>query len=284
MANWVTGRCRSNGIELHYLRTGGDKPSVVLLHGLTANGPCWTPLARALEDDFDVVMPDARGHGLSEKPGDGYRYDDLAADVVGLMDALGLTAPVLLGHSMGGLTAAVVASRNPRRLQGLILVDPTFLAPERQRDVFESDVAEQHRRTLGLRKEELVADIRRRHERRSPEIVDLIARARLQTDVRAFDILTPPNPDYRQLVEGLAVPSLLVVGDGDRGAVVSRELAAVLAQLNPRLRVEPVADAGHGLPYDQPELLEAVVRAFLGTLSGGARGGTRTLTPRGGGT
>jgi pimeloyl-ACP methyl ester carboxylesterase len=76
MARWVTGCCKANGTELHYLRTGGDKPPVVLLHGLTANGACWTPLARALENDYDVVMPDARGHGRSGKPADGYRYDD----------------------------------------------------------------------------------------------------------------------------------------------------------------------------------------------------------------
>ena len=47
--------------------------------------PGWTPLARALESDYDVVLPDARGHGRSGVPADGYRYEDLAADVVGLI-------------------------------------------------------------------------------------------------------------------------------------------------------------------------------------------------------
>lgn len=268
MTSWITGRCKANGTELSYLRTGGDKPPIVLLHGLTGSGACWTPLARALEDGYDVVMPDARGHGLSGTPADGYRYDDLAADVVGLMDALGVAAPVVLGHSMGGMTAAVVASRNPRRLRGAILVDPTFLTPERQREVHASDVLEQHRRALGRPKDELVADLRRRHVRRSPELVDLLAQARLRTDVRAFDVLTPPNPDFRQLVRGFAVPGLLVVGDVGAGAVVSREVATELAELNPRLKVEPIAGAGHGMPYDQPEGIAAVVRAFLGTLRG----------------
>jgi pimeloyl-ACP methyl ester carboxylesterase len=223
-----------------------------------------------MENDNDVVMTDARGHGGSGACADGYRYEDLAADVVGLMDALGVTAPVLLGHSMGGLTAAVVASQNPGRLRGLILVDPTFLTPQRQREVYESDVAEQHRRTLGRPKEELLAKLRQRHELRSPETVDLIAQARFQTDVRAFDILTPPNPDYRQLIGGLALPSLLVIGDVGAGAVVSREVAAELAQLNPGLKVEQIVGAGHGVPYDQPERLAEVVRAFLGALRGGS--------------
>src|SRR5262249_28576816 len=62
---WPGGVCDSNGIRIHYLRTGVRKPPVVLLHGLIGSGACWTPLARALESDFDVVLPDARGHGES---------------------------------------------------------------------------------------------------------------------------------------------------------------------------------------------------------------------------
>src|ERR1700688_4637663 len=108
MAGWTTGTCEANGIDVHYLRTGGDKPPVVLLHGLMTKGACWTPLAQALEEEYDVIMPDARGHGNSSAPDHGYRYDDLAADVVCLIDVLGLATPVLLGHSMGGMTAAVV--------------------------------------------------------------------------------------------------------------------------------------------------------------------------------
>jgi pimeloyl-ACP methyl ester carboxylesterase len=51
---------RTIGINIHYLRTGGPKPPLVLLHGLTGSGACWIPLARALEGEYDVVMPDAR--------------------------------------------------------------------------------------------------------------------------------------------------------------------------------------------------------------------------------
>ena len=110
----MTGFCETNGVRIHYRRTGGDKPPVVLLHGLTGNGACWTPLARALEREYDVVMPDARGHGSSSTPLHGYRYADHAEDVLELIRELGLTAPMLLGHSMGGMTAAVVASLSVR--------------------------------------------------------------------------------------------------------------------------------------------------------------------------
>jgi N-formylmaleamate deformylase len=65
MTTWISEVCETNGIRIHYLRTGGAKPPVVLLHGLMGSGACWTSLARALEGEFDVVMPDARGHGGS---------------------------------------------------------------------------------------------------------------------------------------------------------------------------------------------------------------------------
>jgi pimeloyl-ACP methyl ester carboxylesterase len=215
---------------------------------LIGSGACWTPLARALEGEFDVVMPDARGHGGSSAPRHGYRYEDHARDVVGLIRGLELSRPVLLGHSMGGMTAAVVASGGAAVLRGLILVDPTFLSPERQREVHDSDVADQHRRLLGLSKAELVVQGRARHSRRSLEIVELQAEARLNTRMGAFDVLRPPNPAYRELVTAIDVPSLLVIGDDP---VVTLNMASELRSLNPRLRVAQVSDAGHGLPFDR---------------------------------
>jgi N-formylmaleamate deformylase len=256
----MTGVCETSGINIHYLRTGGAKPPLVLLHGLTGSGACWTPLARDLEREYDVVMPDARGHGNSSAPYHGYRYEDHARDVMGLVRGLGLARPVLLGHSMGGMTAAVVASQGARILRGIILVDPTFLSPERLREVRGSDVAEQHRRLLGLEKSEVAAQAQARHPRRSSELVALQAEARLQTRMSAFDVLTPPNPEYRRLVSTIGVPSLLVIGDSP---VVSLEMAMELQGLNPRVRVEQIPDAGHGVPYDQPERFAAVVKAFL---------------------
>jgi len=264
MTSWIRGVCEANGLRIHYLRTGGAKPPVVLLHGLTGSGACWAPLARALEGEFDVVMPDARGHGGSSAPDVGYRYDDLANDVVGLVRGLGLARPVLVGHSMGGMTAAVVASRGGGLVRGLILVDPTFLRPERQREVHESDVAEQHRRALGLSQAELVAQARARHPRRSSEILELQAEARRQTRLAAFDVLTPPNPDYRELVRAIDVPILLVIGDDP---VVTFDMATELRSLNARVRVEVVEGAGHGLPFDRPERLAELAAGFLRELA-----------------
>ena len=60
MTTWQSGDVRTNGIRMHYYRTVGDKPVLVLAHGATDDGLCWTRVARALEDDYDVFMPDAR--------------------------------------------------------------------------------------------------------------------------------------------------------------------------------------------------------------------------------
>jgi len=265
MTNWTSGVCEANGINIHYLRTGGCKPPLVLLHGLTGSGACWIRLARALEGEYDVVMPDARGHGNSSAPlvenaHGGYRYQDLAADADGLIQGLGLAAPVLLGHSMGGMTAALIASQMATAIRAVVLADPTFLSHERQREVHESDAVEQHRRLLGLSKGEVLAQLRLRHPQRSSELIELLAEGRLQTRIEAFDVLTPPNPEYRELVRTIYVPILLVIGDK---GVVSLETARELQNLNPRLRVEQIQDVGHALQYDQPDRFEEVVRSFL---------------------
>lgn len=250
MTHWRTGVRRTNGINIHYIRTGGSKPPLVLLHGLTGSGACWTPLARALESEYDVVMPDARGHGNSSAPLHGYRYEDYARDVIGLIQGLGLTAPILLGHSMGGMTAAVVASHVAGAIPSgaipsgaircVVLVDPTFLSPQRQREVHDSDVAEQHRRLLSLSKNDVLAQLRARHTHRSPEILEVLAEARLQTQLSTFDVLTPPNPEYSRLVSNIHVPILLVIGDNT--PVVTLETARELQNLNPRLRVEQIQE------------------------------------------
>lgn len=266
MDRWTMGTCETNGITMHYLRAGGGKPPLVLLHGLMTSGACWTPVARKLEDEYDVFMPDARGHGNSSAPERGYCYHTLATDVLSFIDTLRLDSAVLLGHSMGGMTAAVVASQNPKWLKGLVLIDPTFLTPERQHEVYKSDVIAQHQLILNRSKKDFLDEIRLRNSHRSPELIELMVEARLQTSMDAFEVLTPPNPDYIQLISSVDIPSLLIIG-GVR-AVVSPVMAEELARLNQRLEVVQIEEAGHGIPYDQPERLAFVVKSFLSSMHG----------------
>ncbi|MCB0140765.1 MAG: alpha/beta fold hydrolase, partial [Caldilineaceae bacterium] len=84
MQHWSADDIMVNGVKIHVHRTGGDKPPLVLCHGITDNGLCWTRAAGELEKQYDVIMVDARGHGLSDAPEGSYHADSHAADVVGL--------------------------------------------------------------------------------------------------------------------------------------------------------------------------------------------------------
>ena len=92
MPEWESGFLESNGIRMHYARTGGDRPPLGLAHGFSDDGLCWTPVARALEAEFDVVMPDARFHGLSGAPEQDGHDGVMADDLAGAIRALGLRA------------------------------------------------------------------------------------------------------------------------------------------------------------------------------------------------
>lgn len=261
--DWEAGVCRANGIDIRYQRSGTERPTVIALHGLTGSGDCLKPLARSLIKDFDVILPDARGHGSSSMSEADYSYDQLAADVIGLIAGLKLRAPVLLGHSMGGMTAAVAARELGSAIGALVLVDPTFISPEWQREVFESGVADQHRQALTSSRETLLATARTEHPSRPDEMSEYLVDAVLRTDLRAFEILTPPNPEFRALIAGIAAPTLLILGE--RG-IVSPETARELQALNPQVTFDQIANVGHGLPYDDPAAVGAIASAFLDRL------------------
>ncbi len=98
MSEWTEGSIKANDLNIHYHRAGGTgKPPILLLHGAMDNGLCWTPVARDLQAHFDVIMPDARGHGLTGGSLENFSYTLLADDVAALIGALGLEKPALLG-------------------------------------------------------------------------------------------------------------------------------------------------------------------------------------------
>ena len=124
--DWSSGFVKTNGIRIHYYRTGGHKPPIVLAHGITDDGLCWTRLAQALESEYDVIMPDARGHGSSDAPETGYSPNDHAADLAGLIDSLKLDNPILVGHSMGASAVSVAVGIYPGMVACIVLEDPPW--------------------------------------------------------------------------------------------------------------------------------------------------------------
>ena len=112
------------GVTLHTVLSGaaGGLP-VVFINSLGCDLRLWGEVAAALEDRHPVLRYDARGHGLSDAPVGEYRLHDLSGDLLGLLDALRLERVVLVGVSVGGLTALDFARRHPERVLGAVLCD-----------------------------------------------------------------------------------------------------------------------------------------------------------------
>jgi non-heme chloroperoxidase len=137
-------------MEIAWSRSGDEMAPLLLVHGITDNRATWGPLAKALQEMAPTVSwisMDLRGHGGSSLPvlapsnsitADGFRLPDYAADMVGLLDELGVERVFLVGHSLGGLIGQEVALSYPDRLQGLVMVATT--TNSRDNPIFVRDV------------------------------------------------------------------------------------------------------------------------------------------------
>src|SRR5215467_10884388 len=125
MTDWSQGDVQADGITIHYYRTGGDdkKPSILLLHGITDSGQCWSRVAVDLEGSYDAIMTDARDHGRSGSSTD-FSIALLADDAAAVIRTLGLEKPYVWGHSLGAITAATLAAMYPDLVRAIILEDP----------------------------------------------------------------------------------------------------------------------------------------------------------------
>jgi pimeloyl-ACP methyl ester carboxylesterase len=119
------GEIRAAGRRLRtYAWPRPGHPRALLLHSLAAHGHWWDWAAPLLAERFDVLALDFRGHGGSDHVPDGaYGFEEYAADVLAVLDALGGAPPLAIGHSMGGFMSAWVAARHPGRLAGVVVTD-----------------------------------------------------------------------------------------------------------------------------------------------------------------
>ncbi|HUA30203.1 MAG TPA: alpha/beta hydrolase [Streptosporangiaceae bacterium] len=112
-----------DGVRLAcYLRGAEDAPPLVLLHGLRSDAGTWDTVTEEFARHFRVVAIDQRGHGDSGRPGE-YSFELMRDDVLGVLDQLGLDQVSLIGHSMGGTVAYLIAEKEPDRIDRLILED-----------------------------------------------------------------------------------------------------------------------------------------------------------------
>jgi N-formylmaleamate deformylase len=261
---WTTGLVAVEGGSLHYHRTGGDKPDLLLLHGITDSALCWTRVARDLEAEFDVVMPDARGHGRSRSVGTDVDLPRLAADAAAVLDALGLAPALVFGHSMGAVTAAMPPAPRPDLVRALVLEDP----PIERGYHFNPEFLKGWQADLAT-----WADLspEARHARAAAENpgwdrieTDPLGDAKALVDPAVLDHTgSIVATDWPEVFARIRRPGLLITGDRSLGAIVSPETAAATITRWPAGRIVHVPGAGHCVHRDRWDEAMAPIRSFL---------------------
>ena len=269
-----------DGVEL-LVRLDGDQsdPPVMILHGYLDNSESWGPVATlTARAGFRVVRVDHRGHGRSTDVGDeaAYAFDRLCRDTLAVADELGIESFHLVGHSMGGYLAQMLAIRDAERLSSLVLVgcSPMPGSPDRP-------IAAHLRRFVGYRVGagrlvRLLAPVltrrpfasspgRTRSELRAS--LDALGRSAAMQDPAAFVALgeqLQSHDDLRPFLPSIDLPTTVVVGDNEVAKL--RAGCEALAVGIPGAVLVVVDEAGHGVPMEQPErfaasLLEHLARA-----------------------
>jgi N-formylmaleamate deformylase len=276
VSNWTENDITVNGVQIQYTRTGGEnKPALVLLHGFSDSGMCWLPVARELEARWDIILPDARGHGKSQRIQPGEKIDS-PADIAGLIEQLELDHPVVGGHSMGGNTAGLVGARYPELIRGLILEDPGWRSapPPRMQEKGEGEKAAAPNpwfEWLLKLKDASVEDVMAKCRADSPTWAEIELRpwaeSKIALDTNVFRAESVWVP-WEEVARSIVCPTLLLTADVEKGAIVSAEDAQKASQISPAIRVAHIPGVGHNLRRENFALYMQLVSRFLESLRG----------------
>jgi 3-oxoadipate enol-lactonase len=230
-----------NGIRLAYDRRGQGTP-LVLLHGYPLDHHLWDDVAPLLEGQFDLILPDLRGFGESSTVDAFYTMEDIASDIAGLLDFLGIQKTAIAGHSMGGYVALAFASLYPERVTGLGLVSSQVLAdtPAKREDRFKSaaEVADKGPASVvEAMTPKFTSDPRLQEFARSS--MELQSPAAYIGALKAMGERVDSTP----LLESIHYPVVIVHGDADNLIPIdrAREVKAAL----PDAYLVEVSGAGH---------------------------------------
>lgn len=266
-----SGDAQTGTIRTHYLRTGGDKPPIILAHGFSDSGACWASLIRVLSPDYDVIAYDARGHGKSDTPEKGYSGQDRAADLLALVEVLGLDRPILMGHSMGGETVAWAAAMRPALARALILEDSgtplsatggdTQEVRSNMRKVLASWIADLKQRSL----EELVAHVERNDPRWPVEDRLPWAESKHAISHEAIDgFALAEGSDLVDRYAAIPCPVLLLKADAKEE---ERRRHREIVSRFPKGEIVHVGGAGHNVRRDEHAKTAYHLGRFLGRVS-----------------
>lgn len=264
---WETGTAAANGVDLQYYRVGAG-PLLVYAHGFFANGRCPRRLVEELAETHEVVTYDARAHGQSDAPESGYAMADRVADLVGLLDALELDDPVLMGHSMGGATVAATAAEHPDRVRGAILEDPAGfglappMGPEERAERARGDVTEWAERGVDAMERERARDLGAERVRDVPDQPrrEAVGMVECRPEVAKIAREGYPEAGYPDLFPAINVPTLVLRSDADPE---QRRQDLDAAAALPDGRLVHVPGAGHYVVGTQREAAMKEIRAFL---------------------
>jgi N-formylmaleamate deformylase len=278
MSHWSDGYITASGIKIHYYRTGGDKPQVVINHGVGDDGLCWTHVVKELENDYDVIMTDARGHGKSASGKGDYSTRVLVADLAALIEALKLDRPVVGGHSLGANTSMHLAAQYPQLARGIFLEDPPIILPGEkfgsgEKAMKMEDVGKMMARFMGLFKllpRFIGVRLARKFNPAYPddEIQPWIdSKKRLSFDLlKSMPTLQLDISNPLGVIQKIHVPILLFIGDKEKMSIVSKEAAQQAAQVNDQLKVLHLEGASHDIRRTRFDGYMPALKDFLGEI------------------
>jgi pimeloyl-ACP methyl ester carboxylesterase len=262
-AGWSEGYVMANGIRLHYWRTGGDKPPLVLAHGSSDDGLCWTNLAKELQDRYDIILFDARGHGLSDPPTSADAPDVQVEDLAGLIKELKLNKPVLMGHSMGSASVAHFAAKYPDVPRAVILEDPALVRPAAPAAASQT-TPEERRATILARnnttEEALVAGCMKSSPKWGRSECETWAPSKRRHHPATAMITPGARPPMSDLFAKITAPTLILKADADEPLRKQNEQVASLLKQG---KIVHITGAGHNVRREGKEQTLQVLNAFL---------------------
>jgi pimeloyl-ACP methyl ester carboxylesterase len=254
------------GSAMHFSEAGSGRP-VVLLPAFPFDGRMWDPVRAGLAGQARVITPDLRGFGRTPLGEGKPDLDTLAADVVAMLDDLGLDRVVLGGCSMGGYVALAVLRTAPERVGGLVLVDtkPTPDAPQASHN--REAIAERAEREgatdwLMVDMRPLLLGTATIEER--PDVVETVRRltAGLSPEAVAWaQRAMAARPDSSDALRAADIPVLVLHGEQD--AIIPLDAARATAELLRAGELVVFPDPGHLPPLEVPDECTAAITAWL---------------------
>ncbi len=190
-----------NGITLAYRVVGEGEP-LVLLHGFTSAGVMWGDIPASYAGEYQVIVPDLRGHGQSTNPSGKFTHRQSALDVFALLDALGIDSFKAMGISTGGMTLLHMATSQPDRVEAMVLIGATSYFPEQAREI----MIESNPENIPVEGFEQLGQIHARGAAQAKEIMQQFYDFRNSYDDMNF---TPP------LLGTITARTLIIHGDRD---------------------------------------------------------------------